>query len=184
MIKNQSNKEVVLVNHQDQIVGTCEKHEAHLKGLLHRAFSIFILRKQQGRIECLLQQRQRSKYHSGGLWANACCSHPRPNERVEHAAIRRLKEEIGLKLPLHYMGHFIYKENVGADMIEHELDHVFVGHMYKNQTIFLDPDEVMNTEWVPLHELEHKIDAQPAMFCAWLPPALQFILKNQSRWDI
>lgn len=183
MIKNRTNEQVILVNKQNKTVGTCEKHEAHRKGLLHRAFSIFILRKRQGHIECLLQQRQLNKYHSGGLWANACCSHPRPNESTEHAALRRLHEEMGLCIPLYYVGHFIYNKKVGADMTEHELDHVFVGTMHKPQPIEFNPNEVMSTGWTNLLDLRIKALSNPSKFCAWFSPALQFMLDNQSRWD-
>src|SRR5262245_12192070 len=103
---------VILVNQHDEVVGQAEKMAAHQHNLLHRAFSVFIFRRVLGEIEVLLQQRAFKKYHSGGLWTNTCCSHPRPDESVVQAAERRLKEELGIEAPLqiiekfHYEAHF------------------------------------------------------------------------------
>src|SRR5262245_255370 len=97
---------VILVNEKDEATGIAEKMEAHQKGLLHRAFSIFVF---NSKGEMLLQQRAAGKYHSGGLWTNACCSHPRPGEKTEEAAERRLKEELGFQTPLTEIFDFIYQ---------------------------------------------------------------------------
>src|SRR5690348_5807899 len=117
-------EQVVLVNEEDQEVGTMEKMEAHRRGVLHRAFSVFIFNKQG---EMLLQQRAQEKYHSGGLWTNACCSHPRPGEEVSEGAGRRLVEELGFETELQPVFNFVYKANFENGLIEHEFDHVYFG---------------------------------------------------------
>jgi isopentenyl-diphosphate delta-isomerase len=117
-------EEVILVNEHDEPVGSMEKMEAHLKAALHRAFSIFIFNTKG---EMLLQQRALSKYHSGGLWTNACCSHPRPGETTEDAAQRRLQEELGFITPLQKAFSFTYKVPFDNGLTENEFDHVYVG---------------------------------------------------------
>ena len=118
------NDKVILVNEHDDMVGIMDKMEAHQQGLLHRAFSIFIFNTKG---EMLLQQRAFSKYHSGGLWTNACCSHPLPGEKTEDAAQRRLKEEIGFETSLEKIFDFVYKAAFENGLTEHEFDHVFAG---------------------------------------------------------
>lgn len=116
--------QVILVNELDQETGLMEKMEAHEKGLLHRAFSVFIMNDQG---DMLLQQRALDKYHSGGLWTNACCSHPLPGEAVEAAAHRRLSEEMGFDCPLRELFQFTYRTEFDNGLIEHEYDHVWTG---------------------------------------------------------
>lgn len=116
--------EVILVDEMDRPIGTMEKMEVHQKGLLHRAFSIFIF---NSKGEMLLQQRASSKYHSPDLWTNACCSHPMPEETIEQAAHRRLQEEMGFDTELEPAFHFIYKTPFENGLTEHELDHVLIG---------------------------------------------------------
>src|SRR5690554_1424860 len=108
-------KEVVLVNEQDQVLGTKEKLQAHQKGNLHRAFSVLIFNDKN---EMLLQKRASNKYHCGGLWTNACCSHPRLSETPKEAAMRRLNEELGFTTQLTYLGKFIYKAKFENGLIE------------------------------------------------------------------
>ena len=115
---------IVLVNERDEPLATMEKMEAHQKGLLHRAFSVFVMNSNK---EMLLQQRARTKYHSGGLWTNACCSHPMPGEDVEQAAHRRLQEEMGFNCPLNKLFTFTYYTSFDNGLIENEYDHVFLG---------------------------------------------------------
>src|ERR1700730_504067 len=115
-------EEVILVNDQDEPLGKIEKMEAHLRGKLHRAFSVFIF---DGDGRMLLQQRALNKYHSGGLWTNACCSHPRPGENTTVAGRRRLKEEMGFDTALEPMFQFTYKAAFENGLVEHEFDHVF-----------------------------------------------------------
>ncbi|MEO7522852.1 MAG: isopentenyl-diphosphate Delta-isomerase, partial [Ferruginibacter sp.] len=121
---SQSLPQVILVNEKDEAVATMDKMEAHQKGLLHRAFSIFIFNRNG---EMLLQQRAEEKYHSASLWTNACCSHPLPGEHVADAAHRRLKEEMGFDTELVEAFHFTYKSVFENGLTEHEYDHVFTG---------------------------------------------------------
>lgn len=117
-------EEVILVEENDVQVGTMEKMEAHLHGALHRAFSIFIF---NGKGEMLLQQRAASKYHSAGLWTNACCSHPRPGEATAEAAHRRLNEELGFVTTLTKAFSFTYTSTFDNGLTENEFDHVYIG---------------------------------------------------------
>src|SRR5215470_11031187 len=117
-------QEIILVDEKDRSIGVMEKLEAHRKGLLHRAFSVFIF---NSKGEMLLQQRSDEKYHSGGLWTNACCSHPAPGEDINTAAIRRLNEELGFTTSLTKIFDFIYQSSFENGLTEHEFDHVFIG---------------------------------------------------------
>ncbi|MEO7800515.1 MAG: isopentenyl-diphosphate Delta-isomerase [Ginsengibacter sp.] len=162
--------EVVLVNDQDEAIGTMEKLEAHQKGELHRAFSIFIY---NGRGEMLLQQRAMSKYHNGGLWTNACCSHPNPGEAIEAAASRRLKEELGFTAPIKKIFSFTYKAEFANGLTEYEFDHVFVG-TYDGK-INADPSEVMNVKYITQKQLQDDLKHSPAFFTAWFKIALSKI---------
>src|ERR1700739_185125 len=117
-------EQVILVDNSDQPVGVMEKMEAHRQALLHRAFSVFIF---NSRGEMLLQQRAPEKYHSGGLWTNACCSHPRPGEDSRGGAGRRLREELGFTTELEKLFEFTYRTDYANGLTEFEFDHVFVG---------------------------------------------------------
>src|SRR4051812_29579171 len=117
-------QEVILVNEADEQTGTIDKLEAHRQALLHRAFSVFIF-KSNG--EMLLQQRAENKYHSAGLWTNACCSHPAPGEDTYDAALRRLQEELGFTTRLEELFSFTYRTDFENGLSEHEYDHVFAG---------------------------------------------------------
>lgn len=155
--------QVVLVNDRDEEVGTMEKMEAHRKGALHRAFSIFLFDR-NGRT--LLQQRAEGKYHSPGLWSNACCSHPRPGEPLEGAAARRLREELGITCGLTERFAFIYKASFDNDLHEHEFDHVFFGGFEGDTRP--DPQEVKALRWIAPEELDAEILAGPERFTPWL----------------
>jgi isopentenyl-diphosphate delta-isomerase type 1 len=170
---------LVLVDEHDNIIGTEEKMVVHQLGMLHRAFSIFIFRKQQGVLQVLLQKRQRNKYHSGGLWTNSCCGHPGINEEIIFAGNRRLQEELGIDIPLHYLDNFIYKSEFTNNLTEHELDHVLVG-IYKEHYIKLDPNEVDDIKWSDLPELEQELLAFPENFTVWLPLAWSIVKNNLS----
>lgn len=145
-----------------------EKMEAHRKGVLHRAFSVII--HQNGKI--LLQQRSLNKYHSSGLWTNTCCSHPRPEESLENAGRRRLKEEMGFECPVKPHFHFIYKADLDANLIEHELDYVLFG-TYDGE-VHPNPDEVMDYKWVDWNEFTEDITRSPERYTAWL----QILIKD------
>ncbi len=154
---------VVLVNEEDQSIGTMEKMEAHVKGALHRAFSVFIF---NSKGELLLQQRALDKYHSPGLWTNTCCSHPRPDEAVEDAAHRRLAEEMGMECPLDYQFHFQYRAEFNNGLTEHELDHVFFGQ--SDTPPVLNRGEVADCRYVSLDLLEKELKEFPEKYSPWL----------------
>lgn len=158
---------IVLVDENDLEVGVMEKMEAHRKGLLHRAFSVFIFNDKN---EMLLQKRAASKYHSGGLWTNTCCSHPRPEEKLIVAANRRLKEEMGLTCDLKQSFSFIYKCELDNDLMEHELDHVLIG--FCNETPTLNLEEVEDYRYISSEELKKEIADSPHMFTEWFKIAL------------
>jgi isopentenyl-diphosphate delta-isomerase len=152
---------VILVDETDRELGTMPKLAAHLEGRLHRAISVIIV---NGAGEMLLQQRARSKYHSGGLWTNACCSHPRPGETTQASAARRLKEEMGIEAQLVPMFTTMYRAELGS-LIEHELVHVFGGRF--DGTVSADPAEVDGYEWRSLDWLAEDVAAHPQRYTAW-----------------
>jgi isopentenyl-diphosphate delta-isomerase len=153
---------VILVDELDQEIGQMEKQEAHEKALLHRAFSVMVFNSQG---EMLLQQRAMNKYHSGGLWTNTCCSHPRPSEEVEMAAHRRLLEEMGFDCALQLHQTFIYKAPFDNGLTEHELDHVFVGEYNENPAF--NPEEVNDYQWIKLADLYDQLKSDPEKFTVW-----------------
>jgi isopentenyl-diphosphate Delta-isomerase len=155
-------EEVILVNERDEQIGLMEKMEAHRKGTLHRAFSVFIF---NDRNEMLLQQRAISKYHSGGLWTNACCSHPRANEETEAAACRRLQEELGFSTPLTKIFDFHYNATFDNGLIEHEFDHVYVGTY--NGSITPNQSEVKDYCYKKMEEIDATIQSHPHKYTAW-----------------
>lgn len=167
-------EEVILVNGQDAETGTMEKIEAHRKGVLHRAFSIFIFNPKN---EMLLQQRAANKYHSGGLWTNACCSHPKPGETTEAAAARRLKEELGFDTPLEKVFQFTYNVSFENGLTEHEFDHVFTG-TYTGDINF-NKEEVQDVCFRSMDEIESALQSHPNKFTAWFSIAFPLIKKWQ-----
>ncbi|HEY9363172.1 MAG TPA: isopentenyl-diphosphate Delta-isomerase [Chitinophagaceae bacterium] len=153
---------VILVNEKDEALGSMEKMEAHRKGLLHRAFSVFIFNDKN---EMLLQQRAMNKYHSAGLWTNACCSHPLPGESTADAAGRRLQEEMGFTTPLTKLFDFIYRADFENGLTEHEFDHVFTGEY--NGDIHANKEEVTDYCFKPMEEIKQLLTLQPQLFTAW-----------------
>jgi isopentenyl-diphosphate delta-isomerase len=168
------NENVILVTSDDREYGTCEKLKAHQEGLLHRAFSIFIFNSEN---KMLLQQRALNKYHSGGLWTNACCSHPRPGEPVLKAAERRLFEEMGFRTPLQAAFSFLYHADVGQGLIEHEYDHVFLGK-YDGPIDNTNPEEVHTYRWQDVSALVDDVKSTPELFTAWFLIALPKVLAH------
>jgi isopentenyl-diphosphate delta-isomerase len=158
---------VVLVDEQDNAIGTMEKQQAHVQGVLHRAFSIFIFNSEK---KLLLQKRASSKYHCGGLWTNSCCSHPRETENTQDAANRRLQEEMGMRCELKPIFSFVYKADFENGLTEHEFDHVFFGE--SNQTPTLNLEEVEDFRYVGMEELQIEINENPAHFTPWFLIAL------------
>ncbi len=153
---------VILVDEHDIEIGSMEKMEAHIQGLLHRAFSVFIFNSQG---EMLLQQRALRKYHSGGLWTNTCCSHPKPNETTLDAAHRRLQEEMGFDTPLVKAFSFKYKAEFTNRLTEHEFDHVFVG--YHDGKIESNFDEVENYAYRSMEKIEASFAQQADFYTEW-----------------
>lgn len=161
-------EEVILVDKNDVALGTMEKLEAHQKGILHRAFSVFIFNSQN---QLLLQRRALNKYHSAGLWTNTCCSHPRPGETNLEAAKRRLNEEMGILTDIAFKTTFIYKTEFDNGLTEHELDHVFVGTYNANPKI--NTEEVCEFIWLSINEVKEKIKTKPADFTSWFKIAIE-----------
>ena len=153
---------VILVDENDNELGTMEKMEAHQKGLLHRAFSVFVFNEKG---EMLMQQRSLRKYHSGGLWSNACCSHPRKDETTIDAAQRRLKEEMGFETSLIKAFDFTYIASFSNGLSEHEFDHVFVG--FYNGKIEPNFLEVESYAYRTFEKLEVGIKEYPDFFTEW-----------------
>lgn len=163
---------VILVDETDSVTGSCEKIEAHQKGLLHRAFSIFIFNTEN---QLILQKRSNGKYHSPGLWSNTCCGHPRPGEELNAAANRRLHEEMGIKCGLKHKYHFIYKTALENNLVEHELDHVFVGQI--NEMPKINSDEVSEWKAIEISELKKDIELNPNLYTYWFKVCIKNIEK-------
>ncbi|MEI6021336.1 MAG: isopentenyl-diphosphate Delta-isomerase [Bacteroidota bacterium] len=160
-------EQVILVNERDEQIGLMDKMEAHEKGLLHRAFSVFVF---NSKGELLLQQRALHKYHSAGLWTNTCCSHQRAGESNQQAAHRRLKEEMGFETELDLLNSFIYKAKFDNDLTEHEFDYIFTGRYENNPRI--NADEVAAFKWMDLESLKADILMHPENYTVWFKIAL------------
>lgn len=165
-------QQVVLVNENDEAVGAMEKMEAHRKALLHRAFSVFIF---NSKGEMLLQQRATHKYHSPGLWTNACCSHPQPGEETAVAAARRLQEEMGFVIPVQKVFDFVYKAAFDNGLTEYEFDHVFAGE-YEGPVLF-NTDEVQDICYKAMPEISNSLQTHPQKYTAWFHLAFPRIEK-------
>lgn len=164
---------LILVNLLDTPVGEADKLEAHQKSLLHRAFSVFLYRDD----EMLIQKRAEGKYHSEGLWANTCCSHPRVGESLKEAVSRRLWEEVHIQYEMDKLVHltsFVYREDFG-ELAEYELDHVFVGHY--DGPYLPNPEEIGDMKWVKLDTLAEELRCFPQQFSAWFITAFPMVYK-------
>lgn len=155
-------EQVILVDELDNALGAMEKMKAHQLGVLHRAFSVFLF-DENGNM--LLQKRALSKYHSPGLWTNTCCSHPRPGEQVNEAAKRRLVEEMGIVANIEEAFHFIYRAALDQDLIEHELDHVFIG-TYSGE-IVPNELEVSDYLYLSMETIKQRMKMAPESFTVW-----------------
>ena len=164
-----SEEKVILVDKNDNQVGLMPKLEAHEKGLLHRAFSIFVF---NSRYELLLQKRASSKYHSGGLWTNTCCSHPREGEDTLDAANRRLDEEMGIKTSLRKVYDFIYKAELDNQLTEYEFDHVFYGVCDRDPK--LNKDEAEDFKWIDMETLNNDIIKNEDNYTVWFKIAFEY----------
>lgn len=170
---------LILVDEQDNEVGVMDKLSAHQKGVLHRAFSVFVFNE---RGELLLQQRADEKYHSAGLWSNTCCSHPYKGELIKTAINRRLREEMGMLCETDFAFSFIYQANLENGLSEHEFDHVYFG------TTDLEPiieqTEVKDWKYISLKDLAADIDANPQNYTAWLKICLPTVIKIKNEVNI
>ena len=162
---------VILVDESDNPTGTAEKLRAHRENLCHRAFSVFIFRKEP-ELQLLLQQRALHKYHSPGLWTNTCCSHPRPGEDIIKAGERRLREEMGIETPLFSAGKFHYIAHFDNGLVENEIDHVLVGTI-SDLSFAANKEEVHAYQWTSIPDLQEKLALFPKQFTPWLSRAFE-----------
>jgi isopentenyl-diphosphate delta-isomerase len=167
---------LILTDEKDQFVGMMEKLMVHKLGLLHRAFSIFIF---NSRGEMLLQQRAYDKYHSGGLWSNACCSHPRFEERIPDAVNRRLWEEMGIQADTDFAFSFTYRATLENDLTEHEYDHVYVG--ITDAIPNPDKREVHSWKYISLQALQDDMKKHPANYTEWFKLCIPELIKHYSQ---
>lgn len=168
------NKEkIILVNKKDKLAGTEEKLKVHKKGLLHRAFSIFVF---NSKGELLIQKRADSKYHSGGLWSNTCDGHPKQRENLAKAAHRRLKEEMGFDCKLEKKFRFNYQVILDNDLIENEIDHVFIGRY--DGKIFPSSNEVSDYKWISIRKLKKEFIENHQEYAIWFKIAFKKLLEK------
>lgn len=171
---------LILVNEEDEEIGYCEKMNAHINEYLHRAFSLFIYNKTDNKL--LIHKRALGKYHSGGLWTNSCCSHPKYGENLIDSVIRRTKEELGLDISsyidnLREVGKFHYYKKF-TDCAENEIDHIFMLTIYKQPMLDVDPDEMDDVQWKNINEIVQKLAENPDQFTAWFPQAFELFRAN------
>ncbi|OGT55130.1 MAG: isopentenyl-diphosphate delta-isomerase [Gammaproteobacteria bacterium RIFCSPHIGHO2_12_FULL_42_10] len=173
-----STEYVVLVDEKDQEIGLSEKIKAHQKNLLHRAFSVFLFQGEPGKSALLLQQRAFHKYHSQGLWTNACCSHPRKGEDIIEAGMRRLQEELGITTTLVDVGWFQYTAHFQNGLSENEVDHVLVGTLTPDIILKPNPHEVHATRWITIDSLQQALTTHRDQYTPWLKQALEIIMTS------
>lgn len=169
-------KKIILVNKRDKQIGTEEKIKAHREGKLHRAFSIFIF---NSKGELLIQRRAKTKYHAPGLWANTCCSHPRPGKNLKTEAEKRLKEEMGIICNIKEVFSTIYntKNEKYGGLFEHEFDHIFIGKSNANPNP--DKEEVEDWKWIKTGELKKDIKKNPKKYASWFKLIMKKILNKK-----
>jgi len=174
-MENKTWDKVVLVNESDERISEMDKLEAHQLGLLHRAFSVFIFNSQG---DMLIHQRAFDKYHGGGLWTNACCSHPQWGDELIASAEARLAYEMGLSCKLEKLFSFLYHATVEKGLVEHEFDHVFVG--YSDDEPRIHADEVAAYRWINPKEVYALTQTSPQEFTYWFKEALPNVLERLS----
>jgi isopentenyl-diphosphate Delta-isomerase len=170
-------QDIILVNEKDEATGAASKMEVHERGLLHRAFSVFIFNPKG---EMLLQQRAMNKYHSAGLWTNACCSHPAPGESILLSAEKRLFAEMGFTTPLTEAFSFTYRIEFENGLVENEFDHVFIGTYLGD--INPDPAEVSDYCYMSMDDIRNGIEVFPKKYTSWFKiafPMLEDYLKKK-----
>lgn len=173
-MEQEKGTQVLLVDEHDRPQGEMNKWDAHRAGALHRAFSVFLF-DPEGKL--LLQKRATGKYHSGGLWTNTCCSHPKPEEDIEEAASRRLQEEMGIETSLRKLFTTRYYLELGDGMVEHELDHVFLG--ISSQEPVMDDAEVMDRHFAPREEIEEGLRTKPEVYTEWFKVIWQDLIEHE-----
>ena len=176
MGKRTSEQQVTLVNEADEVTVGMEKLEAHRRGVLHRAFSVFIFNSQG---ELLLQRRALDKYHSPGLWTNTCCSHQRQGESNIEAGKRRLQEEMGFSTDLRDSISFIYKAPFDNGLTEHEYDHILIGQY--NEEPIPNPEEVNDWKWMGLEEIKDDMERSPKIYTEWFKIIFENYYKHIQR---
>lgn len=172
MTEREANEKLILVTVDDKEIGTLGKKEVHRQGLLHRAFSVFLYDGER----MLLQKRADGKYHSGGLWTNACCSHPRAGQTLEEAVHQRMMLEIGLDTEVRELFSFTYRTKFAEDLYEYEYDHVFLGTYDSSLPVRLDPEEASEYRWVGLSDLKQELLLQPDAFTSWFLIAISKVI--------
>ena len=169
--------EVVLVDIDDNELEVMSKSESHSSPNLHRAFSIFIYNKNK---EILIQKRASHKYHSPGLWANACCSHPRIKENIKLSAIERLKDEVGIETDIEELFSFIYMNKFHDTLYEYELDHVFLGKY--DGAVILNKEEASEYKWISINDLKEDLLKNPLNYASWFiicaPRVIRYLENN------
>ena len=160
------NDDLILVDKDDNIVGYADKLHVHKEGLLHRAFSLFVMNQHN---ELMLQKRAAGKYHSAGLWANTCCSHPLKGEDQKEAIHNRIMFEMGFDCDLSELFRFTYYAELDHDMIEYELDRVYIGN-YEGEPR-PNPDEVSDWQWMNIEALKKDLEENPKQYVYWLKEA-------------
>jgi len=178
ILKNNINNyedNLILVDYDDNETGCAKKSEVHKKGLLHRAFSVFLFNGDK----LLIQKRAKGKYHSGGLWTNTCCSHPRKNESLEKAVKRRLKEECSISVEVYEIGSFIYKKDFSENLSEYEFDHVFIGEY--SGDFFPDINEAEDMKYVSVNEIKSELSSCPEKFTSWFITAFDMAYRAYQR---
>ena len=167
---------IALVDIDDNITGYGTKEEVHRRGLLHRAFSVFVVR--DGKM--LIQMRNPDKYHSGGLWSNACCSHQRKGEQLTESVHRRMTEELGFDCSLEEIFDFVYRTQFKEDLVEYEYDHVFAGR-YDGE-VRVNPKEASQIRWIAFEDLKRELEKTPERFSSWFiiaaPKVMAFLEKT------
>lgn len=166
-------EKIILVDQNDVALGPIEKLEAHEKGLLHRAFSVFLF---NSKGELLIQQRSEDKYHSAGLWTNTCCSHPNYEENLLDAINRRLQEEMGMTAEVEYKFKFTYEAMLENNLTEHEIDHVYFGR--SDDIPIINPQEVKNWKYIEMNELQKGLNCYPEKYTSWLKICFPEVLKQ------
>lgn len=176
-----STNNIILVDDNDNEIGSINKMEAHERGLLHRAFSILLFHFHNGVWQCLLHQRNSDKYHSGGLWTNTCCSHPYEGETTIDASKRRLEEEMGIKnQDLQEVGVFHYRADFQNGLIENEVDHVLIG-VWNKDSFYVNPEEVSDCKWLDVDFVEKDLIKNSCKYSFWFSKVFQIATKGLSQ---